>query len=86
MNYSIGSKNLSTELFILKTLQESKKDVEIRPSIRMGKFRWRNSKRNNYLIMEYVTYKVCINGVYYVYVIPKDLNAVIDLQTGKIIY
>lgn len=31
MNYSIGSKNLSTELFILKTLQESKKDVEIRP-------------------------------------------------------
>lgn len=52
----------------------------------MGRFRCRNSKRNNYLIMEYVTYKVCINGVYYVYVIPKDLNAVIDLQTGKIIY
>lgn len=34
--------------------------------------------------MKYQTYKVCINGVYYVYVIPEN-SKLVDLQTGDLI-
>lgn len=35
--------------------------------------------------MKYQTYKVCINGVYYVYVIPENSKFLVDLQTGDLI-
>lgn len=35
--------------------------------------------------MKYQTYKVCINGVNYVYVIPENSKFLVDLQTGELI-
>lgn len=35
--------------------------------------------------MKYQTYKVCINGVCYVYVIPENSKFLVDLQTGDLI-
>lgn len=36
--------------------------------------------------MKYFTYKLCLNGINYVYVIPENSKFLVDLQTGKIIY
>jgi hypothetical protein len=35
--------------------------------------------------MKYFTYKLCLNGVNYVYVIPENSKFLVDLQTGDLI-
>lgn len=35
--------------------------------------------------MKYFTYKLCLNGVNYVYVIPENSKFLVDLQTGELI-
>lgn len=35
--------------------------------------------------MKYQTYKLCLNGVNYVYVIPENSKFLVDLQTGELI-
>lgn len=39
----------------------------------------------NTTYMKYFTYKLCLNGVNYVYVIPENSKFLVDLQTGELI-